>query len=296
MRPRTLLVSGLLVLALTGVWTIALAPRWTQRLPPGWAWEADYFGISTYPDPATGRFPVNDATGVYQRALRIVSATERPRAVTLEDAYITRNIDTGEVTWEYVLTADVNPITGEHLAADLRGQYLVFPRHVEKKPYRLRSNYLKDIPLAYQGEEAIEDLVTYRFEYTGRGEYTESYTGTAQYPGVRVDAGQEIKCADDRFTFKAWVEPRTGEILKIYEECLTGDYTYTIANGRQGAAVLRWAGTTAGDDVLIRADQIRADRTRLHWVAVYIPVGGGLIGMSLLIGAGVARYLVRTRA
>ncbi|MEO5888140.1 MAG: porin PorA family protein [Anaerolineales bacterium] len=295
MRTGIQLLGGLTLLILAAAWKFGLAPQWTQRLPPAWTWQADYIGISTFTDPNTGEIPAEDSTGIYERSIRIVSETERPRAVQVEDTYTTRDINTGQITWEYILNAEVNPATGEHLEPQFRGQYLVFPRRVEKKAYRLRSNYLKDIPVAYQSEENIEGLTTYLFAYEGRGEYTESYLGTEQYPGVPIEAGQEIKCAEDQLVIKLWVEPLTGEVLKVEESCLSGDYIYDIASGQKIAAILRWAGTTAGDDILIRADQIRAERTRLLWFDVYIPIITALTGILLLFWYGMQRSVARAR-
>lgn len=290
MKTKYILIMGLLLLALAALWKFALAHQWTQRLPPDWTWQADYFGVGTYPDPSTGDFPADDSVTTYQRSMSILSEDERPTAVTVEDAYIIRDLATGKVTWEYVVRADVNPATGGYLDAELRDQILVFPRHVDKKTYKLRSNYIQGIPLTYQSEEVIEGLATYRFAYEGGAEYTESYRGTDQYPGVPVEEGQEIKCADDQFQFKAWVEPYTGEILKVEENCLAGDYIYDIASGQKLAAVLRWSGATAGDDLLIRADKIRVERTRLQWVEIYIPAIIAFMGMILLAGAGVKHF------
>lgn len=294
-KTRFLVLAGFLLLTLAIIWKFVIAPQWTQRLPAGWTWQARYIGISTYPDPITGEFPVDDIVAMYQRSLSIVSESERPQAVKVEDHYVLRDINSGVVTWEYNVQAKVNPATGEYLASNLKGQYLVFPRHVEKKTYIFRSNYIKGIPVTFQGEEDIEGIITYLFVYQGRGEYTESYLGTEQYPGVPIEARQEIKCADDQFIFKAWVEPLTGEILKVDESCLSGDYVYDIASGQQIAAILRWGGTTAGDDVLIRADWIRAERTRLLWLDIYIPAIIALIGFMLLIWAGINRYRLNPR-
>lgn len=295
MIDKKLLIVGGLFLVLAAVWKFSLAPRWTQRLPPGWAWRANYIGISATPDPASGRFPADNTTATYQRSTRIVSDAGRPHLVKAEDTFTIRDLNTGKITWEYITKAMADPATGVHLEPDVKDQVLVFPRHAEKKTYRLRSNYLKGVPLAYQGEEDIGGLMTYVYGYQGRGEYTESYLGTAQYPGVQIAAGQEVRCADDQFSFKVWVEPLSGEILKMDESCLSGDYIYDIADGRQIAPVLRWGGTTAGDDVLIRCDQVRADRRRLLWFDLYLPASVALMGMILLGWAGVSRFLLGRR-
>jgi hypothetical protein len=177
------------------------------------------------------------------------------------------------VTYEYNYIAAVDPRTGAHLKPEYRGDYFLFPRNVERKTYNLRFAYLKGIPVAFQTEEEVVGLATYLFTYRGRGEYTESYTGTAEFPGVPVMPGQEIKCADDQFVFKAWVEPVTGEIIKIEENCLASDYIYEIATGKQLEVVDRWGGQTDGNDVINRVETVGRERTRLLWQRRYIPSG-----------------------
>lgn len=296
MTYRNTLIAGTLLVVLAAVWKFSLAPRWTQRLPAGWAWQAEYIGISATPDATTGRFPAEDTTATYQRSTRMVSEVGRPHHVKVQDTFIMRDLNTGQIIWEYITEAPVDPATGAHLGPGLEGEVVVFPRQVEKKTYRLRTNYLKGVPLAYQGAEDIGGLTTYRYAYQGRGEYTESYFGTAQYPGVRIAAGQEVKCAADQFSFKVWVEPLSGEIIKMDESCRSGDYIYDSASGRPLGAVLRWGGTTAGDDVLIRCDQVRADRRRLLWLGRDLPAGAALLGLLLLAGAGIRQCLTGRRA
>lgn len=192
-----------------------------------------------------------------------------------------RDPATGAITWEYIYSAEVDPGTGEHLAPEYRGQYFVFPRHVEKRIYTLRYSYLKGLPLAFEKEDELDELHTYLFSYRGRVEYTESFAGTENYPGVPVKPGEEIKCADDRFVYRMWVEPLTGETVKIEEACYAGDYVYDVATGNRLRAVDRWGGTTAGDDVIERVNQVRDLRTRYLWATRWAPLllalGGGFV-------------------
>ncbi len=287
------LAAGAILLLLAAGWEFAFASHWTQRLPPGWTWSAHYIGVGTNPDPVTGEFPAEDTPSIYQRSMRILS--RGGNSVQVADTYETRDIESGKTTFEYNVKWDIDSATGEHRAAEFQGQQLVFPRHVQKKTYALRANYVKGIQLAYEAEVEIEGLTTYRFVYRGRGEYTESYAGTAQYPGVAVAAGQEIRCADDRFVFSVWVEPLSGEILQLEESCLTGDYVYDIATGKKVAAVMRWSGATAGDDVLVRAGEIRDERARLLWHERYGPGLAALAGLALLAGAGTKNAVQRLR-
>ena len=298
MRKNIIFLGGLSLLIVAVIWKLWVAPQWTQRMPTGWEWQANYIGVSAVPDPATKQLPTANMPMIYQRSIQIISDTGRPQSVQVADSYTIRDIGTGNLTWEYVLRTEIDPVTGQHLTPSYRGQYLVFPRHVEKTIYRLRMNYLEDVPVTYQHEELIEGLRVYLFEYRGRGEYTRSYIGTEQYAGVDIQPGQEIKCADDQFVFKAWVEPLTGEILKLHEQCLSGDYIFDIATGEKFAPVLRWSATTAGDDILIRADHIRTERLHLLWIDLYIPLFIASMGMILCIFgflAHVIDFIMRKR-
>jgi signal transduction histidine kinase/DNA-binding response OmpR family regulator/HAMP domain-containing protein len=272
MRKKILVAVGLALLGFTAVWQFALMPRLTERIPAGWQWETNYIGYQTYPDPQTGQMPAKDATGTYTHTIAIVADSRQPGSVELDDRYSMHDINNGQVLFEYNFHAPVDPRTGAHLKPEYRGDYFLFPRNVEQKTYKLRFAYLKGIPVAFQKEEEVEGLTTYLFTYRGRGEYTESYAGMAEFPGVQVKPGQEIKCADDQFNFKAWVEPVTGEIIKIEESCHSTDYVYDIASGKQLATVDRWGGKTDGDDVVNRVETVSLERTKLLWATRYMPV------------------------
>ncbi len=271
MRKKVFIAAGLVLFGLTAVWQFVLVPRWTERIPAGWQWESNYVGYQTLADPQTGQMPEKDAAGTYSHAIAIVPNSRQPGSVELDDRYLIHDIASGQVTYAYNYHAPVDPRTGAHLKAEYRGDYFLFPRNVEQKTYTLRFSYLKGIPVAFQREDEVEGLATYLFTYRGRGEYTESYAGTAEFPGVQVKPGQEIKCADDQFIFKVWVEPVTGEIVKIVESCNASDYVYDIATGKQLAAVDRWGGETDGNDVTNRVDLVSRERTKLFWQTRYIP-------------------------
>ncbi len=271
MRKKILIPVGLALLGFTAVWQFALAPHWTQRIPTGWSWKTDYIGFQTYADPQTGKIPEKDVSTTYSQSIKIVPHSEQPGLVELDSNYSINDITSGQVSWEYKYLAPVNPQTGEHLKPEYRGDYFVFPRNVEKKIYKLRFSYLKGVPVAFQKEVEVEGLNTYLFAYRGRGEYTESYAGTEKYEGTKVKSGQEIKCSDDQYFFKIWVEPLTGATIKIEEGCHSGDYVYDVATGAQEEALSRWDGVTAGDDVIDQVKSAGVERSRLLWINRYLP-------------------------
>jgi len=286
MKKEILILTGTVLIIFAALWQLVLVPRLTQRIPPGWTWEADFIGTMTLPDPETGNIPEKDDTAIYQRRMYIASESNRPRSVDLEDTFYSLDPENGKKIWEYIYRAEVDPQTGAHLQKEYLGDYYVFPQFVEKTTYKFRNNYIKGVPLAFRREEEVEGLQTYLFSCHGRGEYTESYAGTADYPGVKVEPGEEIKCADDQFSFNAWVEPITGKIVKLRESCFTGDYVYEIATGKRLSAVERWDGETAGDDNIRRAAKISQDRQKLLLFSRYIPITlllGGFLCFGLML-------------
>ena len=100
--------------------------------------------------------------------------------------------------------------------------------------------------------------------------------------------GQEVHCLDDQFYYRIWVEPHTGEQVKLEEGCPSGDYLYDIASGRPVTALARWTGVTAGDDLIERIAEVRGLRRRHLWGSHYLALlllGSG----GVLIAAGVLR-------
>jgi hypothetical protein len=281
MRPLVL-AAGLILLTAAGVWRFHVARRWTQRLPPGWSATSHYSGTVRYADPHTGRIPDGDQIADYDRNQILVDEGGRPGSVVFEERQVVHEVRTGTVVFEYATRDTVDPRTGAHLDRH-RGDAVVFPRDVQRTTYRLRSNYLKGIPVTFEGEDTLEGLPTYIFSYHGSLESTDSYAGTSDFPGVRAPAGQEIRCGDDRFYYRTWVEPLTGEQVKLEEGCPAGDYLVEVATGRRIAPIARWTGVTAGDALIERLTEVRRLRSRYLWTARYVPAA--LAGTGLLLVA-----------
>jgi len=283
MKRKPLVVGTLLLLAGL-IWQPMLSASWTDRLPAGWSFASRYTGTQTYADPRTGLLPPRDVLSEYERVQWIEAGRGGSGSVVLHDRLTIRDPVTGEVVWEYATAADLDRRTGAHLAKPFRGDVAVFPRHVQAAVYRLRTNYLKGVPLAFEGEDDIEDIKVYVFSYQGPAEYTESYAGTTQFPGVTTGPGREIRCADNAFYYRVWVEPLTGEAVKVEEGCPSGDYVYEIATGQRLQAVDRWSGVTAGDALVRRVAEVRGLRLRYLWASRYgtlLLLGGAAVALSI---------------
>jgi hypothetical protein len=272
-------VIGALLCVAAVVWHFAVSPVWQERLPPDWTWRSSFIGTSTFAD-TDGNYPAGDPSIEYERTFRIVEEENGSRAVGLEDLYTNRDAKTGEVVWQSRTLTLADPRTGAYLGTGQGDRIAVFPRHTEKRSYRLSLGYLKDIPMSFLREEEVAGLSTYFFRYAGRMEFTNAYVGTEDYEGIKVEPGQEIKCNDDQFVFSVWVEPTTGEIVKWQESCYAGDAVYDIATGRKLAEVARWGGVSRGEDSVSRALSLRWQRLALLAMTRYLP------GLLLLLGVG----------
>ena len=149
----------------------------------------------------------------------------------------------------------------------------------------MRFSYLHGLPLAFIHQESVEGLNAYLFSFRGPWEYTESYAGTDQYPGIKVQPGQEIRCADDQYSLQLWVEPLTGEIVKWSESCRSGDEIVDVKAGKHVAWVMRWAGETAGNDVQRLVASAKAQRDRILWGKYYLPAIVLLAALACVIVA-----------
>ena len=285
MTPRrSVVVAGLALVTLAAVWRYGIAQRWTQRIPPGWSFTTRFAGTQTYPGP-DGKLPARDQLDEYTRELRVVDERGRPDSVRITHTLTVIDPKTRKVTWEYMTNELVDPRTGARLEPAYRGDVALFPRETEKRTYRYRSNFAKGVPLAFQREETVAGLGTYLYSYRGRGEYTESYAGSPKFPGLPLPAGQEIRCADDQFYLRIWVEPHTGAYVKIDEGCPSGDYFYDVATGQQLAVVDRFSGTAAGARLLERVEEVQVLRIKYLFHRRYLPLSLLLLGL-VLVGAG----------
>jgi hypothetical protein len=269
------------LLASAALWRAVIAPRWTDRLSRGWSQSVRFAGVQTNAASGSDTLPTRDVLGLYDRSITIASDSGRPDSVLLREALTIRDPVTRQTTFRYVTEALVDPRTGAHLDPRYRGDIAVFPRQVEKQVYRLRANYVNGVPLAFESEDDVAGLPTYRFSYHGRGEYPQAFAGTPDSPGITLKAGQRLLCADDQFYLRIWVEPLTGERVKVEEGCPSGDFVYDDS-GRVVSAVDRWQGASSGTGLLTRVEQVHVERIRYVVAARVVPlllISGGMISM-----------------
>jgi hypothetical protein len=279
---RLLMLIGIVLIAAAGIWKFGLSSQWTQRFPSNWRWEMNFIGTTLYPDATTGKyaadraFPEGDDINISERVITVGTDKSAFGGVVMDDHYTSKDVNTGTVTWDYVYKADVDPVTGKHLSPDFIGDEFLFPRNVQKITYKIRNTSYRGLAVEYKGETKIGDLNTYEFAYEGEME------NAPAYPDTKLEAGQGIKC--QHLELRYWVEPVTGEVVKLRERC-SGDVVYDTASGNVIADLSRWSGETAGDDTIRRVDAIRSELNNYNLVSTYIPLAlliGGVI--CLVVG------------
>jgi len=268
---RSWIVASVAFALLAAVWHFGPGRRWTMRLSRDADFATKYVGTQTNADLVTGVVPKDDVLSIYDRSIRVTDAADWPRSLVLLDKYTIRDIQTGAVVYEYATSERADPATGAWASGPHKGDIVVFPRNVERRTYTMRSNYMTGVPLKFSKVVDVGGLSTYLFSYQGPIDFTAAFAGTAQYPGVAVPAGQEIRCADDQFYYRIWVDPLTGEQARVEEGCPSGDYIYDKASGRKIAAVDRWNGETSGADLAARVTAVYDARRAYTWASLYVP-------------------------
>src|SRR5258708_7856817 len=257
-RLLIVVIAGIVLIVAAGVWKFGLSRTWTQRISPGWSWVSNSLTQQANVDPATHKLPDpgNNQANIYDRRIEVVQAKDTPAvAVMLKDTLKTPN-------YQSAISAPVDPETGGIVQDEFRGMYFVFPRDVQKTTYTIRQTNISGLPMAYEGEEQIEGLQTYIFSYKGA-----LITTKANPP---PPAGQIVKCKDDQFQQKIWVEPTTGEMAKTDVGCDAGVYYFDTASQNYLDSITRWHTVTTGDDVLRQIYSIQTSFASLSWLATYI--------------------------
>jgi hypothetical protein len=284
---RSYIVTAIALAVFATVWHFSLGPRWTMRVPRDAVFTTHYVGTQTNADSATGVVPQRDALSNYDRIVRVKDAADWPRSVILEDKSSVRDIRTGAINYEYITRERIDPVTGAWSDGAYKGEIVFFPRNVQKRTYTMRANYIPGVPLKFSGVSDLGGMETYLFSYKGPVEYTAVFSGTPESPGARALPGQEVRCADEQFYYRAWIEPRTGAQVKVEEGCMSGDFVYDKATGKKVSALDRWNGATTGYTLSSGITEIYKAR-RAYLFAMYLP-GILLIGSLAILAAGRSR-------
>lgn len=256
---------------------------WSMRIPEDWYFKADYLGNNAFAD-ANGQLPKKRDINKYTRERTILEWS--PNRTLIEEHYTLYDITTGKVTYEFVPQFEVDPKTGKHLRypdhPETSGIYYLFPRGTTKQDYRIFDYTLNVVPMQFFKETIVNDINLYVFQYKGMIDYTSSYAGSDNFPGMIPPAGQRIITSN--MLLQYWVEPITGNIVKIVEDS-PGDCFVDEKTGKQIATIAVWSGQTTNENTRHLIQKTREKLQTRNLVFWWIP-GGLLIFGFILLGYG----------
>jgi hypothetical protein len=165
------------------------------------------------------------------------------------------------------------------------GQYFKFPFGTEKKTYEFWDGTLNEAtPAKYVGEGEVDGLKVLKFKQT----IAPVKTGTIDVPGTLVGKPDQTTVTADRIysnvrTFS--VEPVTGVIVVGGEAQdgyleLDGERVLTTTK-----ATLKYTESNTKDTV----DEYKPKATLLKAVQTYVPIGGAVLGIVLIVVGLLAR-------
>jgi hypothetical protein len=280
---KACLILAVLSALMIPIWIFGILPQILWRIPPGWSQQIRCIGYQNLPDPATHQW-TKEISMVYEREKKIIKEDRNKRRGELSDRYTTYDPISGKATWEYIPVYTIDLKTGVLLEGkDRQGYYYCFPLHTRKITYTLTREYFKKLPFTFVKEDNIEGLKVYLFEFRGITEYTESYTGSDKYPGVIPPSGQEIRTTDS-FMVRYWVEPVSGVIVSLEENCSDGDWIVDAKTGEKISPLFIWGGKTTGDAVIQLVDTARKRKQEILLKERYIPIGFGLLAVVFFLG------------
>lgn len=275
------LVIGVSLIVGAGLVRWAAIDWWQMRIPEDWHFTAEYIGNNAYPD-TSGQLPKKREI---MKNSRIRSTHEWSRdSVFIKDQYSVYDIQTGKLTWESVVRFKVDPKTGRHIHypdhPEMKGVYYLFPRNVSKRIYQIADYSLNVFPMRFIRETTLEDLMVYVFQYTGAMDYTTSYAGSKDYQGIVPSAGQRIIAP--KMMLQIWVEPITGNIIRIVEESL-GDYFVNEKTGKHHGIVSVWAGETTDENAKYLIQKTKQTLDIKNIVFWWIPAGVLVLGFLAML-------------
>lgn len=293
------LYTAIACIALAGLYALVIAPRKTIRIPQDWSFEAEYLGDLIYID-TDQQIPAKPMVNVYKRSMR-VTTWSRSKAV-IEDIFETKDVYSGQVTWSATLRFNVNPENGAILShpghPEAEGTQYVMPRNTEKMNYNFFNYTLWPFTLMFEREDSLSGLPVYVFTYKGLVDFTE-LTRLAEYTGGFKELPDNIKVQSFDYYMELWVEPRTGEIVRMVD-IDPGDYWVDASTGKKIQLAAIWSGSTTGNTDLTLVDRVKTHLLLMDLHHRWIPlllfgIGCSLIAVHIYILFGLKKHSFANR-
>jgi hypothetical protein len=205
-----------------------------------------------------------------------------PRSASHDRVAFDRHTGEAVVCCGQFTSSSVDPDTGEEIrdtTTPITGLYYKFPFETRKRDYTFWDGSLqKSTRIAYQGTESIKGLTVYRFEQVIPSTAVGDITAPASLFGIKKTGDVKLTRMYAN-TRTLWIEPRTGVIIRGQEKQDVGaDY--------RGAKVATLTDTTIGYNdktVAKNVDTYGSLATQLQIVRFWLPVVGGILGLTLLV-------------
>ncbi|WP_067813766.1 DUF3068 domain-containing protein [Actinomadura kijaniata] len=197
-------------------------------------------------------------------------------------------------------TSELTECCGAHVGGDpkvrMSGYGLLYPlANVDKRDYPFFDLITRQtVPMRFQGEEEIGGIDAYRF--VQQVPVTRTGAVEAKVPGDLLGMGKNVKPQKvDRYasaTITQWVDPRTGVPVRVDQK--VDQFVRTPdGRGRMTIASADLRMTEASVASLVKLSDENA--FKIAMVRSYVPYGGVLAGLALLLLGGIAGLLNRGR-
>jgi hypothetical protein len=176
-------------------------------------------------------------------------------------------------------TADVDSGVEEREPITFEGLYYKFPFQAQKTTYPFWDGSVGEaVDIAFQGTEEIEGVEVYRYQHV----IEPTDVGDIEAPASFFGIDEEGDVTVDRVysnTRTLWIEPETGVIIRGQEDQFTvaeyeGEEVATLTD-----VVIGYNPATISDN----ADTYGALATQLKAVRLWVPIGGGVLGLLLIL-------------
>jgi hypothetical protein len=169
--------------------------------------------------------------------------------------------------------------------APFEGLYFKFPFGAEKKTYQFWDGTLqKATPAKYVGEGEVKGMKVYKYRQT----IEPVVTGPIDVPGSLVGSAEPTVTADQVYSSVTdySVDPVTGVVLVGQ----TAQDNYLEVDGERKLtttkATLKYTDKTTSDSV----DEYKSKAMLLSAVKTWIPIGGLVLGLVLIVGGALAVF------
>ena len=169
---------------------------------------------------------------------------------------------------------DINRFSKEHIPSSeisSRDGYLFAPRHLQKNQDFLywHVNYDQGLSMAFDGEEEVQGIKTYRYTSSFTSDQTDHLT---HLPGVPGERGINLDVS-----LSLWIEPMSGYLVKYEDDAIA--YYYDQKTGSRIHPWNKFSNRYARSSIQNHVENAKAAKTSIIIIEFVLPL---LLGTFLL--------------